>query len=346
MLHDIAIVIPSYKPEEGIVTLINDLCQHFAKIVVVDDGSGPEYKARFEELRNRGATVLTHAVNQGKGRALKTAFNYFCVEHPNMGVITVDGDGQHRVKDVVAVADMMKKKPEDMILGCRVFKDKSIPFRSRFGNSFSRITYKWMCGLRVSDTQTGLRGIPSMYLPVCCRIVGEKYEYETNMLLAFKDHGVGISEIGIETIYENNNQSSHFRPLKDSARIYAVIFKYAASSLITSICDYVVFVALLACRVSVLPATYGARVVASIVNFTINKNIVFKNNEKRLSQFLKYMVLVFVSGTIAGCTVTILTSATGFVSPALIKIPVEVVLFFFNYVVQRKFIFNRRTSGE
>ena len=343
-----AIVIPSYKPNDVILDIVEKLSEFFVRIVVVDDGSGSEYKGIFERLEEcREVRVIRHAVNQGKGRALKTAFNYLMIASDIEvdGAITVDGDGQHDVEDVIRIADALTGTSNMVVLGCRGFNDRKIPFRSRFGNRVSRVIYGWACGLRVSDTQTGLRGIPASLFSICGKIAGEKYDYETNMLLSFRDKGVSFKEIKIKTIYEKQNESSHFSPLKDSMLIYAVIIKYSISSLLTSVADWIVFSVLVLCGLPVMPSTYSARFVAGLLNYSMNKRFVFEDKEGGANKLLKYFALVLLSGTISGITVEYMSNLIPGLSPSIIKIPVEIVLYFFNFAIQRTFVFKEKEKN-
>lgn len=319
--------------------LVDGLLPYFENIVVVDDGGGSQFAAIFNDLREKGCHVLTHAVNMGKGRALKTACNYCLTLGHDAGAITVDGDGQHRVEDIIKVAQAMEAHPEDVIMGCRNFNTGNVPPKSYLGNNISRVVYKWLAGIDVSDTQTGLRGLPASFLPALCTCEGERYEYETNMFLLMKEMGYGITEVTIETVYEDNNSGSHFNPVTDSIKIYSVILKYSLSSLISSLIDYIIFAIAIAAGASILASTYIARAVSCLFNFGINKKVVFKGQGKTSTQFLKYIVLVIISGTISGWTVTELTGLFTGAYPVLIKIPVEVILYFFNYIIQRAFIF-------
>ena len=103
----VIIVIPAYQPDQRLITLVRALVasRRAAGIVVVDDGSGPRYVRVFDGAEEAGATVLTHDVNRGKGRALKTAFGYVRRVHPGHDVVCADSDGQHTVVDVLRVAD-------------------------------------------------------------------------------------------------------------------------------------------------------------------------------------------------------------------------------------------------
>ncbi|WP_028234374.1 bifunctional glycosyltransferase family 2/GtrA family protein [Pseudobutyrivibrio sp. MD2005] len=338
------IIIPAYQPLESLVPLTKEIMTLFNNVLVVDDGGGEKYAHIFNQLKEMGAIVVAHAINQGKGRALKSAINY-CLLNPELakaGVITVDADGQHRPEDIVKIADAMEANPDAVVMGCRAFDASNIPFRSRMGNGISRKVYKWACGIDVSDTQTGLRGLPYSFLEIAARCDGEKYEYETNMLLDIKSNNVPMKEVTIQTVYENNNESSHFNPVRDSIRIYSIILKYSFSSLFSALIDYIIFIIAHACGAKIMAATYIARACSCLVNFTLNKKMVFKGEGKVAVQLAKYLVLVVISGTISGWAVTNLSQLLPMIAPVIIKVPVEVILYIFNYAVQRAFIFNNK----
>ena len=87
------IVIPSYQPGKALIDLVDALAG--ARVVVVDDGSGPDYAAIFAMVAARGAEVITHSVNHGKGAALKTGFAHVARTAPDQAVVCADSDGQH-----------------------------------------------------------------------------------------------------------------------------------------------------------------------------------------------------------------------------------------------------------
>lgn len=224
---DITVIIPSYNPDDKLIQLIEELKKSgFYNILVVDDGSAKECLPYFQKADELGAQVLKHDVNCGKGRALKTAFEFCLHSNECSGVVTVDGDGQHLVKDIYACVEEMLRKKDKVILGAREFSSAEIPFRSRFGNNLTRMVFKIFCGIDISDTQTGLRVIPRCYLEQFLEYQGERYEYETNMLLMMKRDKIEWEEVKISTVYISENESSHFNPVKDSLKIYKVIFNY------------------------------------------------------------------------------------------------------------------------
>jgi hypothetical protein len=148
-----------------------------------------------------------------------------------LGVITVDGDGQHAPEDIVRCGqELLHYNNQRVILGCRDFSQDDVPFKSRYGNNITRFAFLALCGIKISDTQTGLRAIPAEFLKAMVEYKGERFEYETNMLLQMKNQVIPFSEVKIATIYLDENASTHFHPFRDSFKIYKIILKYSISS--------------------------------------------------------------------------------------------------------------------
>lgn len=226
---NVTAVVPSYEPDEKLLQVVDGLlAEGFDDIVVVNDGSHEGHLQPFEAAALLpGVTVLRHEVNRGKGRALKTAFGWCIKNRPAIdGVVVVDGDNQHRPKDAMAVAEAMCREPDKLWLGVRDFSLDQVPLRSRLGNTITHSFMKLACGVGVTDTQTGLRAVARRHLPLMCSIGGERYEYETQMLLSLKGAGIGVGEVVIDTVYIDENQTSHFNTVKDSWRIYKLIFRH------------------------------------------------------------------------------------------------------------------------
>lgn len=297
------VVIPAYKPDEKLLRLIDDLHENTDyNIIVVNDGSGTDFDAVFNAIPEY-VTILNHEVNRGKGRAMKTGFEYCSENYPDdLGVVFADADGQHLVKDIRACTEAMQENPDTIILGSRKFTG-NVPFKSRAGNAITRCVFALASGVKIFDTQTGLRAIPMRYVKEMCELKGERYEYEMNMLLRAAELGIPMKEIWIETVYINDNESSHFNVLRDSFKIYMVIFKFIFSSLLSSLIDYVLFVIAslltkgLAPNLSRLISIGSARVISSLCNYKLNKDAVFKGCQKDKSTMLRFyliVVLVFV----------------------------------------------------
>ena len=220
-LASVAVLIPAWQPDRELLALLDGLLSSgFGAVLVVDDGSGPNSQDVFERAgRMPRVRVLRHAVNLGKGRALKTGMNYLLNEFPQLNaLVTADADGQHRVHDIVAVGQALCTEPRRVVLGVRAFVG-GVPLRSRLGNILSRQVFSLVTGARLSDTQTGLRGFPRSLLPRLLQIEGERYEYEMAVLAHVYRRAPKPIEVPIQTVYLQANRSSHFRPVRDSIRI-------------------------------------------------------------------------------------------------------------------------------
>ena len=333
------VLIPAYKPQPLMLPFLEELKKQNSLILVVDDGGGASYADIFRQVEEMGIPVVHHAVNMGKGRALKTGINEILLRCPETaGIITADCDGQHTVADILRVRETLRENPDKMIIGGRALKE-NVPFRSRLGNGFMRISFALATGIKLHDTQTGLRGLPKSLLPQLTTLNGERYEYEMNMLLMLRDWNVKPIEIEIETIYINNNSGSHYNVLKDSLRIGAKIFLYVLSSLISYLFEYAVYAILLALSLKEIAiANIIARTLSSLLNYLINRNVVFRN-AKGKSTLIKYFALVLFVMIAASLSIKLLST----VLPALIAKPiVDIVFFCFNYVMQRDFVFRTR----
>lgn len=341
------IVIPALNPTESLVDLIRQLRSNgLERIIVVDDGSREDLKYIFKKCKEEfGCILLTHIVNQGKGRALKNAFNYYLQNDPNgCGVITIDSDGQHQVSDVIKCEKELLRGKNELILGIRNFDDKTVPFKSKFGNKLTCILLRVLCGIKVADSQTGLRGIPRELIKLCLGTVGERFEYETNMLLDCHEKDVPICEIPIQTVYINSNAESHFNPVVDSFRIYSIFFKYIIASLSSFIVDIVAFSGFISLfrfydlDKNIFLSTILARVLSSGYNYFINHKLVFRSDEKMKITVLKYYILCILQVMCSAFlvkTIAVLTAA----SLIAIKILVDCILFFFSFQIQKIFIF-------
>lgn len=336
-----AILIPAYKPDDKLVALTDQLLTHDGlKLVVVDDGSGEAFRPVFEALDKR-VTLISYPDNKGKGGALKTGIRYIMDHMPECErLVTADADGQHRYADIRRVLDKSEEMPSTLVLGSRAF-DGDVPLRSRFGNAMTRQVFAIASGVKVRDTQTGLRGFDRDGMRLFVDVPGDRYEYEINMLLTAARAEMPIYEVTIETVYLNDNESSHFNPLKDSLRIYACILKFACSSLICFGIDYVLFQLLR----TFIPLTWVsnllARIVSASVNFMLNKKLVFKGNEKTLPAVLKYAALAVFIYLIDTAILALLYEKLGW-SRYVVKIISGVLGYLISFPVQGRIVYRKQ----
>ena len=331
-------IVPAYEPPPGLADRLAEALASapLAALVVVDDGC--RTPVAFADAR---ITVLRHGRNCGKGEALKTAFAYLAEHFSDAdGALSFDADGQHAACDVAAVCHAAEAAPDRPVLGVRQFADCTRqPWRSRFGNALTRMVFRLYSGTAVADTQTGLRYYPRRFWPQLAALAGRRYEYELEALLVLC-RGGGLRQVPVAARYEEGNPTSHFRPLVDSLQIYWVFARFSLSSIVCGLLDYAVYATLLACGLPVAGALGGARAVSLLVNFSLNRKVVFRETAHPWRRLAGYLALaaVLLAGSYGGIR---LLGMAG-VPPLWAKIPVECLLFLLSFAVQRNWIFFRR----
>lgn len=353
-MKSVSVIIPAYKPDEKMLHTLETLIQTgFTDILVVDDGSGEEFSPIFEQVKTiPQCTLLRHPVNRGKGAALKTAMTFFLDNRPEQaGVVTADADGQHLPEDIAATAQAMLHH-NTVVLGCRDFSLPHVPSTSRAGNRITIAVFRLFFGMKVSDTQTGLRAFPRDTLPMIMTAKGDRYEFETYMLFLMNQHKIPFNEVKISTVYIEENKSSHFHKVRDSLRIYALIIKYLISSIIATVLDQGIFFLLKLLLGSVasilfIPSTFIAafagRIVSSIVNYLINAKVVFEEQTGKTT-LIRYYILAMGQILVSACAVFLLENVFSIHSAficTLVKIIVDILLFFFSFRIQHQWVFKR-----
>ena len=226
-----ACVIPAYQAADTIAAVVQGVravCPDVV-IVVVDDGSSDR---TFDVASASGADhVLRHPVNRGKGAALSTGFLFAFTLAPRIAaVLTVDADGQHDPAALPALRAAIESA--DLVIGARRRRGTSMPVHRRIANAISTRAIALCAGRPIRDAQCGFRGIRRSLLE---RVPhdGERYEAETAFVIRAARAGAIIAQIEIPTRY---GPPSHFRPLRDAARVVATIWSHRPSRS-TPACD-------------------------------------------------------------------------------------------------------------
>lgn len=328
-------LIPSYEPDEKLISLIEELKENKFETIIVDDGSGKEYKNIFEKC-SKVSKIISYEKNKGKGYALKKGLKYIKNNYKDYIVVTMDCDGQHKVKDALKLINHIEKGNDCLVLGKRL-RDKKIPIRSKLGNALTRCIFSIVTKVSIYDTQTGLRAFSSNLIDYMLSIKGNRYEYEMNVLLYAHKNNIRMEEIEIETIYIENNKASHFNAIKDSYKIYKEIIKFSLSSIISFIIDYILYILFILLFDNVVLSNILARIASASANYTMNNNYVFNSNESKKKSLIKYIMLAILILTLNTFVLKGLTiiGINKFVS----KLLTELTLFIFSWIVQKKFIF-------
>jgi len=343
----LSILIPAFNPDASLVSLVETLADTPVEaIIVVNDGSRLDCDRYFKAVEGLPKVhLLRHSINLGKGAALKTGINYSLLNFPEqVGVVTADADGQHHPDDILRVAARLLANPGALILGARKFTGY-VPLRSRLGNTITRVVAPLVIGQRVSDTQSGLRGIPRILLPRLLTIRSNRYDFELEMLIVCKHQSCSVVEEKIQTIYLEGNKSSHFNPVLDSMRIYFVLFRFSLLSMMTALADNTVFFVAFGVTSSILWSQICGRFVAVCFNYTAARKAVFLSNERHQTTLPKYLLLVLGSGIVSYGFIGFLRSVLP-LNVMSAKILAESVIFIANFAIQRDFVFARRKAPK
>ena len=342
-------LIPAYKPNENLISFIQSLETRGLEVVVVNDGSGEDYLPLFHKIQEQSlATVIHLEKNQGKGAALKAGLSYLNTVNDDFQVITLDADGQHSIQDALFLLQRSLENEGSLLLGSRA-QSKDSPLRSRIGNYITKKVFSLTTGVKVEDTQTGMRAFSKQLIPKLIKIQGNRYEYEMNMLLDFAKEGIPIREYPIETIYINDNEESHFDTVKDSIRIYSQILKFISSSLLSFCIDFLLYTLSLSLSGSILFSNAFARLISLHCNFFMNQNYVFQNasegtKREHLKEYLSYLGLALSLFAMNTLLLSAVVEVLG-VNAYLAKIITEILLFILSYFGQKHLIFSKQENA-
>ncbi len=296
-MKKVALIIPVYEPD---VMTINFLkCfkpTDFDYFIIVNDGSGEKYKDIFKKIEeNKLFKIIGYDENHGKGFALKYGFDYVInLDSEVAFFVTADGDGQHVYQDILRVKEKLVENENALVLGTRVFDKKSMPLLSKIGNYISKTNFKIFTKKDIKDTQTGLRGIPSNLFSLALNTKGDRYDYEATFLMDALNYA-NLVQVDIKSVYINNNEGSHFKPLKDTI----LINKNAISYILLFITAFILDIGL----------------------FATFKNFVFNNFEYNL--FISIPVVRIISASFYFTGLYLLDKKDLFIR----KIPKYIILF-------------------
>ncbi|MGI6117264.1 MAG: glycosyltransferase [Bilifractor sp.] len=348
-MKSIVLLIPAWNPNATLLDLVRE-CRSLGidQITVVDDGSDASCQTIFQDVQNEGALLVHHGRNRGKGAAIRSGIRASVEKYgAGISIVTADADGQHRPEDIVRIAREVQKHPKSLILGTRNFNGSDVPKKSRWGNRFSSILFRLTTGVRCTDTQTGLRGIPNDLLDLALEEDGDRYEYEMNFLTDAVTRTTLVS-VPISTIYENGNKGSHYRPVRDSLRVIGRFVRYIAASLIGAASDlifFTIFVSLLTSGSDLTAAavisgsTISARLLSGVINFLLNKYWSFHSRSDGKQEAVRYGILFLALMGSSTVGTTLLSAA---LPPLAAKLIVDTTLFFVSYRIQHRYVFQRK----
>ena len=255
-------------------------------------------------------------------------------------MVCADCDGQHTPTDITRVAAALDEHRQGIVLGARQFTG-DVPAKSRVGNHIARGVYRLLTGQRLQDTQTGLRAYSAAMLAWLQTVEGDHFEYELEVLLAAQRAGVALHEVPIDTVYVDDNHSTHFRPIVDSIRVLGPFLRFSMSSIAAFLIDSATFFTMMAITGRLGMSIVVARVISASANFVTNRRLVFGNGGRsHLASAVRYTSLVAALLAVNYALMRLLTGPIGLgLAPA--KLLTELSLFLASYNVQRRLVFAR-----
>lgn len=345
-------IVTVHNPDENLEKVVSGLVEaKFKEIIVVNVDSDQSRNKYFEALgKYENCKILYNLPDKGRGRALKIAFKYILDNKMKAaGIVTVNGYNQFNMDDIVLCAREMVRKKDSLVFASRDLRKKEFPLRTRIGNFLMKGVCRFACGCSLSDPLTGLRAIPYKYLEGMCRVKGDKYDYDTNLILYTKENGIAITEVKIDSVYLEKKIEEHYKPILDAIRISSSIFKFILSSVVSSGLDqfvYLIMIALLSSydirpALGIFIATVVGRAISSLVNFTFNRRAVFKSDNPVGKTMAKYYTLCVTQMTISYFLVYIISHHLSVMGAftVFIKLCVDICLFLIGFQIQRRWVF-------
>ncbi|MEO6518933.1 MAG: glycosyltransferase family 2 protein [Pseudoxanthomonas sp.] len=217
---NVAVLIPALNEALRIREVVLAALAESGNVIVVDDGSSDGTRACIADLP---VILIQHPRRMGKGEALRSGFRE-AQRRGFRGVLTMDGDGQHRANDLPRLLDSANRHPGCIIIGARLRKRASQPTYRRIANDLGDWGIAWGTGYQISDSQSGQRFYPAEVIAMD-DIPGENFAFEAQILIsAARRLGTRCVSVPIESRYrvagsDEQFRASHFRPLLDLYRI-------------------------------------------------------------------------------------------------------------------------------
>lgn len=217
-MKKVCIIIPVHNEAREIGRLVHDIRAQGLDVLVIDDGSTDD---SGRQAADNGARVLRNDQRSGKGFSLQRGFA-FGVEQGYDGVITMDGDGQHAVRDLRQFFDLLEKEGPCVITGNRMGDTNRMPCIRFLTNCLMSFLISRLCRQKVPDTQCGYRYISCEILRKL-ELTSSDFEIETEVLVQTARLGYRIFPVPVQTIYQD--EQSKISPLKDTCRFFAYLAK-------------------------------------------------------------------------------------------------------------------------
>ncbi len=217
----VCVLIPSYNAALTLGNVLNEVCEQGFQVVVVDDGSVDE---SYLVAGRYAVTLLSHTVNQGKGAALKTGFNW-AVEKGFEGVVTLDADGQHDPLSIGILASAALDGSYGILIASRYTQFREMAGLRKFWNRFGVWCMRKLTGFEISDSQSGFRYYSASLLSAL-KLSKNGYDLEMEILIKAWKKGFSIGSLPVAARVADGRSTSHYRPVRDTWDICMTFLRY------------------------------------------------------------------------------------------------------------------------
>lgn len=212
------IVVPVFNHGDEAERLIARLSIIDVTVVVIDDGSTAECRAKLDALAERHPRlhVLHHSANRGKGAAVLTAL-YHARSLGFSHALQIDADGQHDAGDIPGFLRAAAEHPGAVIAGRPLF-DASAPRSRRYARHISNV-WVWIetLSFAIPDSLCGFRLYPVATVLALAESVrlGLRMDFDPEVLVRLSWKAVPIVWLPTRVVYPEGGRSN-FRLWRDN----------------------------------------------------------------------------------------------------------------------------------
>ena len=217
----ICLIVPAYNAEKTILDVVQEALGTGLPLLVVNDGSSD---ATLEAIRDLPLTVISHPQNLGKGRALRTGFDW-ALANGFDGAVTLDADGQH---DVAAAPYLIKQALSGgmgILIASRFTQFMEMAGLRSFWNRFGVWCMRKRTGFEITDSQSGFRYYSAALLRQVT-LESSGYDLEMEILLKAWRAGFVVGSLPIAARVADGRLTSHYRPVRDTWNICMTFLRY------------------------------------------------------------------------------------------------------------------------
>jgi glycosyltransferase involved in cell wall biosynthesis len=229
LVPKVSIVLPSYNTGTALRRTLFELLDEVesrggdVEVIVVHDGSTDGSEHALDDVEDPRVRSVRRVTNGGKGEAIRQGFALSCGSYIGF----MDSDGDIAPRSIQAFLQVIDEGEADVISGSKSHPDSHIEatlVRRLYSVSFRLLT-RVLFGLRVHDTQTGIKFVRADLVKSVLRRMSERgFAFDVELFVALsQSRELRIVELPVE-IRKRTGSTIRLRSIVriafDVARIY------------------------------------------------------------------------------------------------------------------------------